>query len=137
VTLAKRLLAASERLPTWVRVASIVALPLLAFATNASLGTPWLAPLFVAFVALTLFALFAHAPVFAWDGPLPFSDQGIHLAGEVHPWTQVTAIRPADGRNLEAVLADGQTLRLRVRGNRTWDDLRAAVARHKPQAVQF
>jgi hypothetical protein len=137
VTPAKRLLAASERLPNWLRAASIIVLPLLAFATNAALGTPWVGPLFVLFVLLTLFALFAHAPVFAWDGPLPFSDQGIHVAGTVHPWTEVSAVRPADGRNLEAVLEDGQTLRLRVRGARTWDELRAAVARHKPQAAQF
>jgi len=115
----------------------VLSLPVLAFATNAALGSRWVVPLFVAFVVLTLFTLWAHLPVFAWDGPLPFSDRGVHLAGEIHPWAEVAAVEPGEGRNLAAVLRDGRRLTLRVRGERTWDEFRAAVARHKPEAVHF
>jgi hypothetical protein len=137
VPLLQRLYRTSERLPNRVRAVAVLALPVLAFATNAALGTPWVGPLFAAFVALTLFTLYAHLPVFAWDGPLPFSDQGVHLAGEVHPWAEVDAVEPGAGRNLQAVLRDGRRLTLRVRGARTWDEFRTAVARHKPEAVRF
>jgi len=137
MALASRLYRASHDLPNPVRAASIIALPVLAFATNAALGTRWVAPLFAAFVALTLFALWAHLPVFAWDGPFPFSDRGIHVGGEIHPWDAVAAIEPGEGRNLAAVLTDGRRIPLRVRGERTWDEFRAAVLRHKPEAVAF
>jgi hypothetical protein len=132
-----RALRASERLPAGLRVASIVVLPFVAFATNAALGTPAVMPLFTLFVVLTGVALWTHLPVLTFDGPLPFSDQGIHVAGEVYPWERVAAIEPGEGRNLLALLDDGQRLRLRVRGDRTHEQFRELVERHKPEAVRF
>jgi hypothetical protein len=137
-TLWNRVYRASERLPNRVRAVAVLTLPFVAFATNAALGTPAVGPLFALFVALTLFTLWAHLPVFAFSGPLPFSDQGLHVAGEVHPWDRVATIEPAeDGRNLRAVLDDGRRVRLRVRGAHTHDEFRDIVRRHKPEAVAF
>lgn len=131
------LIRASEGVPNGLRAASILVLPVLAFATNAALGTAWLAPLFVAFVALSLFTLFAHIPVLRFDGPLPFSELGVHVRGEVHDWGEVAMVEPAGEKDLEAVLTDGRRLPLRVRGSRSRDELRVALARYKPDAVRF
>jgi hypothetical protein len=130
-------LQASERLPNSVRAVSILALPFVAFATNASLGSPAVWPLFVVFVALSMFALWAHLPVFVFSGPLPFSDRGVHRSDRIYPWERVTSIEPGEGRDLVAVLDDGERVRLRVRGDRTHDQYREIVNRHKPEAVHF
>jgi hypothetical protein len=132
-----RALRSSERLPNSVRAVSILALPFLAFVTNASLGTPAVAPLFVLFVALTGFALWAHLPVLVFSGPLPFSDRGVHRSDQIYEWERVEAIEPGAGRDLVAVLDDGQRVRLRVRGDRTHEQYRALVTRYKPEAVRF
>lgn len=131
------LLDASRRLPTWVRATSILILPVVAFATNASLGTPALGPLFAVFVGLSAFALFAHLPVMQFDGPLPFSDLGIHAHGDIVAWSEVARVEALGERDLVAVLTDDRMIRLRVRGARTRGELAAALARHKPEAVAF
>lgn len=136
-TLWTRLQQSSERLPNWVRAVAVLTLPFVAFATNAALGTRAVGPLFVLFVALTLFTLWAHLPVFAFSGPLPFSSAGLHVADEVYPWEEVAAIEPGEGRNLRAILEGGRTVRIRVRGARTHDELRGIVERHKPAAIRF
>lgn len=128
---------ASEGLPNWVRAVSILVLPLLAFATNYSLGTPASGPLTVAFVALSVFTLWAHLPVVLFDGPLPFSPRGVHRSDRIYPWEHVAAVEPGEGRDLVAVLDDGERVRLRVRGARTHEQYRRLVARYKPEAVRF
>ncbi len=132
-----RALRASERLPNSVRAVSILALPFVAFATNAALGTRGVVPLFVLFVALSVFALWAHLPVFTFSGPLPFSDRGIHRSDRVYPWESVDAIEPGEGRDLVAILDDGERVRLRVRGDRTHEQYREIVNRYKPEAIRF
>jgi hypothetical protein len=132
-----RLLSASERLPTWVRAASVCLLPVVAFATNVALGSPAASPMIALFLALSLFALFAHAPVFAFDGPLPFSALGVHVGGGVTPWSAVERIEPLGEKDLAAVLFDGSRLKVRVRGRRTREEFAAAIARHKPEAARF
>jgi hypothetical protein len=128
---------ASERLPNRARAVSILVLPLLAFATNASVGTAAVRPLSVAFVALSLFTLWAHLPVLLFDGPLPFSARGVHRSDRIYPWEHVTAVEPGEGRDLVAVLDDGERVRLRVRGARTHEQYRDLVARYKPEAIRF
>ncbi|HUH08038.1 MAG TPA: hypothetical protein VML96_09555 [Egibacteraceae bacterium] len=129
----ERLLAEAERIPNSARALIALLLPLIAFAT-AAFRSPALIALFIAWSALTLFA---HAPVFAFEGPLPFSSAGVHAGGRVHDWSQVTAVEPFGEKDLHAVLSDGQRVRLRVRGRRTRAQLREALARHKPEAVRF
>ncbi|HUH07477.1 MAG TPA: hypothetical protein VML96_06680 [Egibacteraceae bacterium] len=127
------LLGAAERVPNWVRAALAIGLPVVAFLTAAA-RSPVMIAVFLAWSALTLMA---HAPVFAFDGPLPFSSAGLHAAGRVHEWSHVIAVEPLGDKDLCAVLADGQRVRLRVRGRRTREQLREALARHKPEAVRF
>lgn len=132
-----KLYATSVGLPNWVRAVSIAALPLLAFATNASLGSALAVPLFVVFVLLTVFVLFAHLPVLTFDGPLPFSERGVHVRGEVHPWDTVVVIAPAGERDLEGLLTDGSRIRLRARGARTRQDLQVALQAYRPDLARF
>lgn len=127
------LIAAVDRLPGWVRAAVILPLPVGAFLT-AAFRSPATITLFLVWSAV---ALVVHLPVFRFDGPLPFSEVGVHARGEVHVWEEVVAVEPLGERDLQARLADGRTIALRVRGRRTRDDLRAALVRHRPQAVAF
>lgn len=132
------LVSASERLPTWVRVTSMVALwPAAVLARVAYREPVWWPVTGAVFVVLSLFALWAHIPVFRFDGPLPFSELGVHVSGEVHAWERVRNVRERGDKDLEAVLDDGTTLRLRVRGARTREDFRDSLARYKPDAVAF
>lgn len=132
-----RALRSSERLPNSVRAVSIVVLPFVAFATNASLGTTAAPPLAVLFVALTAFALWTHLPVLVFAGPLPFSDRGVHRSDRIYPWERVAAIEQGEDRGLVAVIDDGERVRLRVRGDRTPEQYREIVARYKPEAIRF
>jgi len=109
----------------------------MAFATNASLGSALTGPLFVAFVALTAFVLFAHLPVLTFDGPLPFSERGIHVRGEIHPWDTVVGIEPIGERDLQGLLADGSRVRLRARGARTRQELKRALGMYRPDLARF
>jgi hypothetical protein len=131
---------ASQALPTWVRVASISLLPVVAFFTNAALGTGAFPPMVAAFLGLSVLALWAHLPVFRFDGPMPFSDLGVHASGgRIIPWDEVQAVEPLEGaeKDLEAVLVDGERVKLRVRGARTREEFRAALSRHRPDLVKF
>jgi hypothetical protein len=127
------LLRAAERIPNPVRVLAIAVLPVLAFVT-ASFRSPLTVALFLVWSAVTLAV---HAPVFVFDGPLPFSDAGVHAAGRVHDWDEIVAVEPLGDKDLQAVLADGDRLKLRVRGRRSRGDFREALARHKPEALRF
>lgn len=135
-----RLMDSSLRLPTWVRAVTVVALPFVAFATafaNRS-GSSLLPLMAVVFVGLTAAVLYTHLPIFAFDGPLPFSERGVHASGGVlHPWESITTVRPSGERHVEAVTVDGEVVRLRTRGRRTRDDLRDALARHRPEVIDF
>lgn len=128
---------ASERLPNGLRATSILVLPLLAFATNFSLGSPAAWPLAAAFVALTVFALWAHLPVLMFDGPLAFSARGVHRSDRIYPWERVSAVEPGEGRDLVAVLDDGERVKVRVRGARSHEQYRELLARYKPDAIRF
>lgn len=132
-----KLYATSVGMPNWVRAVSLVALPLLAFATNASLGSAIAVPLFVAFVALTTFVLFAHLPVLTFDGPLPFSERGVHVRGEVYPWDTVVGMEPIGERDLQGRLDDGSVIRLRARGARTRQDLLEALRTYRPDLARI
>ncbi|MDP8930362.1 MAG: hypothetical protein M3O70_17790, partial [Actinomycetota bacterium] len=92
-------------------------------------------------VGLAAFTAFANLPAIGFDGPLPFSSVGLHVRGEVFRWDQVVRVEAGGAhRRLHAVVVvDGQeaVVPLRVRGERTWDDFRSALARHAPEKVGF
>jgi hypothetical protein len=131
--------ARAEAVPNWLRALSVLAAWLSAVLARSQFGEPVTGPLTAAlFVALFGFALFAHWPVFTFDGPLPFSDAGLHASGgRVIAWERVLAVEPLGDKDLEAVLDDGQRVKVRVRGNRTRAELRTALAHRKPEAVRF
>ncbi|HWH31623.1 MAG TPA: hypothetical protein VNU01_03025 [Egibacteraceae bacterium] len=126
------LLRATERVPNWFRAAAMVVLPFLAYwaATRK-------APLPSAvFVGWSLVTLLVHLPVMFFDGPLPVSELGVHHSGEIHPWEDVVAVEPLGEKDLRAVLADGRTVKLRVRGGRTRADMLAAIAAYRPELAK-
>jgi len=127
------LLRATERVPNWIRAATVLILPALAY-WAAVQKAPVPSAIFVAWSAVTLLV---HAPVFAFDGPLPVSELGVHHSGEIHAWDMVAGIEPLGEKDLQAVLADGRTVKLRVRGRRTREDLRQAIAAYAPTAIRF
>lgn len=127
------LLDRARRAPNWLRALFAVALPFIAFGAAAQ-RSPATAAVFVAWLLATLWL---HAPVFAFDGPLPFSSLGLHVSGDVHPWDDVVRVEPNGDRDLQAVLADGSTVRVRVKGGRTREDLRRALAEHRPDRIAF
>jgi hypothetical protein len=127
------LLRAAERVPNWFRATSILALPLVAY-WAASQKAPLPSTVFVAWSAIVLAV---HAPVFFFDGPLPVSSLGVHHSGDIHSWDDVVRIEPLGDKDLQAVLADGQTVQVRVKGRRTREDLREAISAHKPASIAF
>jgi hypothetical protein len=128
---------ASERLPNWVRAVSLLGAWLSAVLVRFVYEQPAFPFAVALFVVLSLFALWAHVPALTFDGPLPFSDLGVHMSGEVHPWDEVETIAPLGDKDLQAVLADGRTVKLRVRGAHTREEFRTYARRHKPDAVAF
>ncbi|MFN2557311.1 MAG: hypothetical protein ABR592_10685 [Nitriliruptorales bacterium] len=132
-----RILAASAALPTWTRWGSWVATGSAVFLATAFWHSLWL-PITV---TLAAFTAFANLPAIGFDGPLPFSSVGLHLRGEIYRWDQVARVEPgADRRTLHAIVAVDErehVLLIRVRGARTRDDFRTALARHAPEKVAF
>lgn len=137
VTVLDRVLAASVTLPTWTRWGSWLATGSAVFLATAFWHPLWLPGT----VGLAVFTAFANLPVIGFDGPLPFSSVGLHVRGELYRWAQVARVEPGgDRRYLHAiVLVDEreEVVKLAVRGARTWDDFRAALARHAPEKVAF
>ncbi len=132
-----RIFAASAALPTWARWGAWVATGSAVFLATAFWHPLWLPVT----VGLAAFTAFANLPAIGFDGPLPFSSVGLHVRGEVFRWDQVVRVEAGGGhRRLHAVVVvDGQeaVVPLRVRGERTWDDFRSALARHAPEKVGF
>jgi hypothetical protein len=127
------LLRATERVPNWIRAVSVLILPALAYWAAVE-KEPVPSAIFVVWSVVTLVV---HAPVFAFDGPLPVSELGVHHSGEIHAWDTVTAVEPLGEKDLQAVLADGRTVKMRVRGRRTREDLRRAIAAYAPTTIRF
>lgn len=127
------LLRATERIPNWIRAVAIVVLPALAYWAAVE-KEPVPSAVFIVWSALTLVV---HAPVFAFDGPLPVSELGVHHSGEIHAWDTVAAVEPLGEKDLQAVLADGRTVKVRVRGRRTREDLRRAIGAYAPGVIRF
>ncbi len=132
-----RILAASAALPTWTRWGAWLATGSAVFLATAFWHPLWLPVT----VGLAAFTAFANLPAIGFDGPLPFSSVGIHVRGEVFSWDEVARIEAGDDRrSLHAVvIVDGHeaVVPLRVRGQRTWDEFRVALARHAPDKVSF
>lgn len=122
------LLRATERVPNWFRAVAVVTLPALAY-WAATQKSPLPSAIFVTWSLVTLAV---HLPVMFFDGPLPVSELGVHHSGEIHPWDQVVAVEPLGEKDLEAVLADGRTVKLRVKGGRTRAELAAVIDSYKP-----
>jgi hypothetical protein len=127
------LLRATERVPNWIRAATVLTLPALAYWAAVEKAPASSA----IFVVWSLVTLIVHAPVFAFDGPLPVSELGVHHSGEIHAWNTVTAVEPLGEKDLQAVLADGRTVKVRVRGRRTREDLRRAIGAYAPAVIRF
>jgi hypothetical protein len=134
-----RLRARAEALPNWVRALSAVGTWVAAVVARWQFGEPVTGPLTSAlFVVVLGFTLFAHWPVFAFDGPLPFSELGLHVSGgRVLPWDDVVAVEPLGDKDLEAVLAGGERRKVRVRGAHTREEFRRLIARYRPGIVRF
>ena len=122
------LLRATERVPNWFRAVAVVILPALAY-WAATQKSPLPSAIFVAWSLVTLVV---HLPVMFFDGPLPVSELGVHHSGEIHPWDQVVAVEPLGEKDLQAVLADGRTVKLRVKGGRTRAELASVIEGYKP-----
>ncbi len=137
VTAVDRILAASAALPTWTRWGSWVATGSVVFLATAFWHALWLPVT----VGLAAFTAFANLPAIGFDGPLPFSSVGLHVRDEIYKWDRVVRVEPgADRRTLRAVVVMDErehVLLLRVRGARTWDDFRTALARHAPEKIAF
>ena len=133
-----RIIAASSKLPTWSRWLGwlVTAAMVLGAATWPHWAWTWLA------VAAATFTFFANLPALAFDGPLPFSAQGVHIRGRVIPWDDVVRIEPSPQRpsDLRLVARDGDreyTAPLRVRGSRTHDELRTVLDAYAPDKAEF
>ena len=129
----KRLLRATERVPNWFRAASMLLLPFLAYwAATQKAAVPS-----AVFVAWSVVTLVVHLPVMFFDGPLPVSELGVHHSGEIHAWDEVVAVEPAEDKDLRAVLADGRTVKLRVKGSRTREQLAEVIEGYKPGVTRL
>ena len=121
------LLRATERVPNWFRALSFCVLPFLAYwAATQKAALPS-----TVFVLWSVLTLVVHLPVMFFDGPLPVSELGVHHSGEIHPWDEVVAVEPLGDKDLQAVLADGRTVKLRVKGSRTREELAAVIEYYK------
>ena len=133
-----RIIAASTRLPTWTRWAGwlVTAAMVVGGAMRPHPAWTWFA------VAAATFTFFANLPALAFDGPMPFSSQGVHVRGRVVPWDDVGRIEPAPDRprDLRVVARDGAheyTVPLRVRGGRSHDELRTVLDGYAPDKAEF
>ena len=127
------LLHAAERVPNWFRAASMLLLPVLAYwAATQKAAVPS-----AVFVAWSVVTLVVHLPVMFFDGPLPVSELGVHHSGEIHPWDEVVAVEPLEEKDLRAVLADGRTVKLRVKGSRTREHLAEVIEGYKPGVTRL
>ncbi|MDQ4131579.1 MAG: hypothetical protein M3133_11440 [Actinomycetota bacterium] len=137
LTVLNRILAASADLPTWTRWGSWVVTGSAVFLATAFWHVLWLPVT----LGLAAFAAFANLPAVGFDGPLPFSSLGLHIRGEIYRWEEVIRVEPgSDPRSLNAIVVrDGRenVVLLRLRGARTSDEFRAALARHAPEKVAF
>ena len=133
-----RIIAASSKMPTWTRWAGWLVTG--AMVVGASIRPhaiwTWLA------IAAACFTFFANLPALAFDGPMPFSSQGVHVRGRVVPWDDVVRIEPSTvrPRDLQLVAREGSdeyTVPLRVRGGRTHDDLRTVLDTYAPDKAEF
>lgn len=132
-----RVLTASAALPTWTRWGAWVATGSAVFLATAFWHPLWLPVTF----GLAAFTAFSNLPAICFDGPMPFSSVGLHVRGGIYKWDQVARVEAGgDRRCLHAIVVGGareQVVVLRVRGARTLDDFRAALARHAPEKIAF
>lgn len=129
----KSLLRATERVPNSFRAIAMLILPLLAYwAATQKAAAPS-----AIFVAWSVVTLVVHLPVMFFDGPLPVSELGVHHSGKIHAWDEVVAVEPLDEKDLQAVLADGRTVKLRVKGQRTRAELAAVIDSYKPGLIRL
>jgi len=103
-------------------------------------ASTWRHPVWIPVALLAAgFTGFANLAVIAAEPPLPVSGAGLHVHGQLIAWADVVSIGSRADRELIATVAGAgktRTVRLRARGGRTVDDLRAAIATHAPEKLR-